>query len=79
MERILKRFRDLHPLCVQCEREGRTTAMMIRDHIVPLAEGGLDVDENCQALCVACHEVKTQAEQKRGLRRAFPTGRFRTR
>ena len=43
--------------------DGRTTPATIRDHVVPLAEGGHDVDANVQALCVACHDVKTQAEQ----------------
>ncbi len=32
------------------------------DHIVPLAKGGLDVDENTRNLCDPCH-VKVTAEQ----------------
>ncbi|QNE73990.1 HNH endonuclease [Streptomyces finlayi] len=29
------------------------------DHVVPLAKGGEDVDENVQALCKLCHKAKT--------------------
>lgn len=36
------------------------------DHIVPLAEGGSDDDENLQTICQACDKVKTQAESMRG-------------
>jgi len=38
----------------------------IRDHIVPLAEGGPDDDSNVQPLCAACHDAKTQREALRG-------------
>lgn len=30
------------------------------DHIIEFAEGGADSIENCQALCLSCHRVKTQ-------------------
>ena len=68
--RKLQRERELlfndQPLCVICKAEGRVSVATIRDHIVPLAEGGLDVRENCQGLCEACHNTKTQEEAKRG-------------
>ena len=35
------------------------------DHIVPKAEGGTDADENLQAICKACHKLKTENESKR--------------
>lgn len=57
------------PLCVMCEEKGRTTLATQRDHIVPLAEGGADADDNVQALCAACHELKSKAESARGVRR----------
>jgi 5-methylcytosine-specific restriction protein A len=47
-----------HPFCVRCHVEVAT----IRDHIVPLWAGGLDVEANTQALCGACHDAKTKAE-----------------
>ena len=58
-----------HPLCVSCLALGRTRVATIRDHIVPLAEGGADADSNTQALCVACHDLKSQQESRRGLAR----------
>jgi 5-methylcytosine-specific restriction protein A len=36
----------------------------VRDHIVPLWAGGLDVETNTQALCDACHDAKTAAESR---------------
>src|SRR5678816_4255312 len=37
--------------------------IMVRDHIVPLAEGTVDQPNNdgCQMLCVDCSQKKTQA------------------
>ena len=58
------------PLCIECEAHGRTTLATQRDHITPLAEGGMDDDDNTQALCAACHEVKSKAEQARGVARS---------
>jgi 5-methylcytosine-specific restriction protein A len=55
-----------HPLCVVCERQGRVTVATIRDHIVPLAEGGTDAPTNIQALCQMCSDAKTAQEAKRG-------------
>lgn len=54
------------PLCAQCLARGRVTLATIRDHIVPLAFGGEDEDSNIQALCAACHDVKSQAEREQG-------------
>lgn len=58
------------PLCAECERQGRVTVATLRDHIIPLAEGGTDADDNIQGLCSPCHEAKTQAEAARGRQRA---------
>lgn len=55
-----------NPLCVECEKVGIVRAATQRDHIVPLAEGGLDVRENTQGLCDECHAVKVKEESKRG-------------
>lgn len=54
------------PLCRSCEAAGRTRLASIRDHVIPLAEGGEDVDSNTQPLCEPCHDAKTQAEAARG-------------
>ena len=32
------------------------------DHIVPLADGGTDDEDNLQVLCKCCHGLKTEAE-----------------
>ena len=57
------------PLCEPCKAEGRITAATQRDHKVPLAEGGADDPSNEQAICDACHDVKSKAERERGQRR----------
>lgn len=54
------------PLCRVCKAAGRVTLASVRDHIVPLAEGGQDMDDNVQPLCVDCHTEKTAAESRRG-------------
>ena len=33
------------------------------DHIIPLAEGGLDNASNAQCLCTPCHAEKTKSEK----------------
>ena len=59
------------PLCEMCEAAGRVTLATIRDHRIPLAEGGADDETNEQALCEDCHAIKTKAETARGVRRAW--------
>jgi 5-methylcytosine-specific restriction protein A len=59
------------PLCEECERLGRVTLATVRDHRIPLAEGGPDDTTNEQALCEPCHAVKTKAESARGVRRSW--------
>lgn len=52
-----------HPLCVMCEAEGRVTAADVVDHIVPLWDGGQDIDSNLQSLCqTPHHDAKSKAE-----------------
>lgn len=58
------------PLCAECRRLGRVTLATQRDHVVPLAEGGADDENNVQGLCDDCHEGKSLAEALRGRRRA---------
>ncbi len=54
------------PLCEPCTKAGRVTLATIRDHRIPLAEGGRDDETNEQAICEACHDVKSQEEALRG-------------
>jgi 5-methylcytosine-specific restriction protein A len=59
------------PLCRACDAKGEVRLATIRDHVKPLAEGGLDDDSNVQPLCQACSDEKTAAESARGVRRSF--------
>lgn len=70
LQRIRQRLFDRSPLCVQCQKQGRTTIATIRDHVIPLAEGGVDDETNEQALCQMCSDVKTANESKRGQARS---------
>ena len=54
-----KRRLALEPLCRDCKAKGHTTAATVVDHILPLAKGGPDTDDNCQSLCNDCHHTKT--------------------
>jgi len=53
------------PFCQLCG-----AVATIRDHRVPLAEGGRDIASNTQALCTACHDAKTIDERRRGIHRS---------
>lgn len=53
------------PLCRICTAAGRMARATIRDHIVPLAEGGREAAENTQALCKRCSDTKTAGEAAR--------------
>ena len=63
-ERVLKR--DDY-ICVNCKAAGMTAVAEEVDHIVPLAAGGSDTDENKQSLCRLCHAEKTARERAEGL------------
>jgi 5-methylcytosine-specific restriction endonuclease McrA len=57
-----------HPLCVDCEREGRMVAADQVDHVEPFDGPDdprrLDAD-NLQSLCASHHARKTAREQRR--------------
>jgi 5-methylcytosine-specific restriction protein A len=57
-----------HPFCVACLAQGLTVPATIRDHILNLQAGGTDTDDNVQPLCVACHDIKTDAERRPEIR-----------
>lgn len=53
-----------HPLCEQCEREGRLIPADMVDHVIEIKDGGaLTSEENAMSLCWKCHALKT-AEEK---------------
>jgi 5-methylcytosine-specific restriction protein A len=59
------------PLCAECRKHGRVALATQRDHIIPLAEGGVDDGENTQGLCDDCHLAKSKAESARGVQRVW--------
>ena len=59
--RARKAFLQMHPLCVQCLKEGFIIPAMVVDHIIPhRGDQKLFWDEqNWQPLCKSCHDQKT--------------------
>ena len=49
-------------LCERCRARGHVRLADVVDHIVPLAHGGPDTDDNTRNLCNECHADVT-AEQ----------------
>jgi hypothetical protein len=60
--KIRKQRLAAEPLCRKCKDAGKIKVAETIDHIIPLAFGGSDVDENVQALCEECHAHKTALE-----------------
>ena len=50
------------PLCRDCKAQGKYTAATVPDHIIPLAQGGTDTNDNIRCLCEYHHQLRT-AEQ----------------
>lgn len=50
------------PQCRDCKARGLFVLATVPDHIIPLALGGSDTDDNIRCLCEACHKKRT-AEQ----------------
>lgn len=58
-KKISKLYRQSHPLCEECERNGRITPAYLVDHIVPIEDGGSMWEwDNLQSLCIVCHNRK---------------------
>ena len=57
--RIRLQYIQAHPLCEQCELEGRLTLAEEVHHILPLANGGTNDEDNLVALCKSCHSKVT--------------------
>lgn len=56
------------PFCRACATRSLEVLATVRDHIIPLAEGGTDDPSNIQPLCQDCSDAKTKQEAKRGRR-----------
>lgn len=62
--RISQEFLKAHPLCAECERNGKVTPATCVDHIVP-HKGNPKLfwdQKNWQPLCQSCHSRKTASE-----------------
>ena len=63
-DKARKGYLRSHPLCAECQRQGRLTPASEVDHIIPHR---LDMKvfwdyDNWQALCKSCHSAKTATE-----------------
>ena len=47
-----------HPLCVDCQMQGRISATREPHHIIPKAKGGSDADDNLMPLCKSHHSER---------------------
>ncbi|QKE40296.1 MAG: HNH endonuclease [Ferrovum myxofaciens] len=68
-------FLSYHPLCAECNRQGRVTPASVVDHIQPHRgnqESFWDTN-NWQSLCKPCHDIKTVKEDG-GFGRSPPPG-----
>ena len=54
--------------CVHCRAHFMAHQIEV-DHRVPLWNGGLDLEQNLQLLCVGCHATKTRGEASARSRR----------
>lgn len=64
--RLARAYKDTHPLCVECQKQGRITPATCVDHIVPFPicrEYFFDT-RNLQALCDQCNNEKGQRDKK---------------
>jgi 5-methylcytosine-specific restriction protein A len=64
-DKISRAYRASHPLCEDCEAEGRLTPVDEVDHIIPLDKGGTNDDGNLRSLCKSHHQIKTRRENPR--------------
>ena len=48
-------LREFDSRCVRCERRG---GYISKDHIIPIAQGGMDTIDNLQPLCRRCNLTK---------------------
>lgn len=61
LQELRRQLFKRNPLCAICKLRPAT----IRDHIVPLFDGGEDIESNTQGICGECDEVKSKAERLR--------------
>ena len=65
--KLSRRYRMAHPLCAECQRNGRIEPATCVDHIVPwpvCGEQGFFDESNLQPLCNKCNHDKGQRDKK---------------
>lgn len=61
--KVRKNYLMQHPLCEQCEKEGRIMPAKEVHHIKAISEGGERFDfDNLMAVCRACHQKFTDQQ-----------------
>lgn len=48
----------IHPICEDCEREGRIVPVYEVHHLIPKKRGGTDDFDNLISLCKSCHQKR---------------------
>lgn len=71
LQRLRAELFAREPLCRDCVKLGLVKLATQRDHIIPLEEGGQDVESNVQPLCDEHHDTKSKAERARGVKRSW--------
>lgn len=61
-QELRRRRLAMHSVCAECAKRGIVRATEFIDHVLALAAGGEDIDENTQGLCGMCHAIKTAEE-----------------
>jgi 5-methylcytosine-specific restriction enzyme A len=71
---LRKQILTAHPLCIECERQGRVVLAKICDHIIPVQDyNGSPLDaSNIQPLCKSCDDVKRGFEVQNRKREKKP-------
>jgi len=65
-QKVRTAYLSKHPLCHECEKAGKLTPGTEVHHIIPVASGGTDRDDNLQSLCKSCHSRITAKEHRFG-------------
>jgi 5-methylcytosine-specific restriction enzyme A len=68
-----RRLQRTHYLCEDCQAEGRVTIADEVHHVVALADGGPDTDENTMNLCKPHHQKRTEEQFGFTTKQAFGT------
>ena len=68
-KRIRDRFIKAHPLCEECQKQGKLTPAEEVHHILPLSQGGTHAEDNLMSLCTPCHSAITARSGDRWHRR----------